>query len=356
MSKRLVRLYTTSPNYPKVTPNEKALTKAVQETLDQRPLPSDDQVLNALRIIEKAALDLCGQNESISSPGRSDGSATSAILSLNGRARSKPPPARALKAPNHEITRLSHLAHRLLKDPRVFITPEALGIYVTIQTVLCQPHSFPEIFQLYAGKPQAQASKADTEALSYEIPKPDAAASAIPVLDANLAVDSAIQVRNLPLALSIINESFQRPAFRKSKFVRNGLLPIVGAAATPAAAWILASSLSEIQINLPQETFTQIAFAGFATYAATVGTIGYVALTSANDQMKRVTWAVGTPLRERWVREEERSALDRVACAWGFKDTWRWGEEEGRDWEELKEWIGMHGMVLDKVGLMEGME
>lgn len=87
-----------------------------------------------------------------------------------------------------------------------------------------------------------------------------------------------------------------------------------------------------------------------------VGSIGYVALTTRNDQMERVTWVIGLPLWERWVREDERAACDAVAQAWGFRERGRWGEEEGEKWEMLKEWLGIRGMVLDKVGLMEGME
>lgn len=72
--------------------------------------------------------------------------------------------------------------------------------------------------------------------------------------------------------------------------------------------------------------------------------------------MNRITWAMGTPLRERWQREEERALIDRVAAAWGFQDKNRRGEEEGYDWEALREWVGLRGMVLDRPGLMEGME
>lgn len=81
-----------------------------------------------------------------------------------------------------------------------------------------------------------------------------------------------------------------------------------------------------------------------------------MALTTSNDQMERVTWATGMPLWERWVREEERAAVDRVVLNWGFRERWRWGEEEGVEWEGLKDWAGLRGMVVDRVGLMEGME
>lgn len=101
---------------------------------------------------------------------------------------------------------------------------------------------------------------------------------------------------------------------------------------------------------------TNIAMAGFLTYTAAVGTVGYVALTTANDQMVRVTWAMGVPLWERWVREEERGAIDKISQAWGFASKDKWGEEEGEEWEYLKEFCGLRGMMLDRVELMDGME
>ncbi|KAK4999516.1 hypothetical protein LTR16_006973, partial [Cryomyces antarcticus] len=101
---------------------------------------------------------------------------------------------------------------------------------------------------------------------------------------------------------------------------------------------------------------TGLAFAGILTYIGATATVGAVAVTTSNDQMDRVTWATGMPLRERWIREEERAAIDRVAGAWGFADAGRRGEEEGAEWEGLREWIGVRGMVLDRVELMEGME
>ena len=101
---------------------------------------------------------------------------------------------------------------------------------------------------------------------------------------------------------------------------------------------------------------TWMAFAGIMTYISAVSMTGYVAITTANDQMDRITWAQGVPLWERWVREDERAAVDRVAGAWGFKSLEKRGEEEGVDWEDLREWVGRRGMVLDKVELMDGME
>lgn len=96
--------------------------------------------------------------------------------------------------------------------------------------------------------------------------------------------------------------------------------------------------------------------AGILTYLLTVGSMGYVTATTANDQMVRVTWMKGMPLWERWIREEERAAVDKVAQAWGFQDPLKWGDEEGEDWGLLREWAGVRGMLLDRVESMQGME
>ncbi len=61
-------------------------------------------------------------------------------------------------------------------------------------------------------------------------------------------------------------------------------------------------------------------------------------------------------LRERWLREEERAAFDRLALAWGFREKWRRGEERGEDWDALREFCARRGMILDKTELLEGME
>ena len=85
------------------------------------------------------------------------------------------------------------------------------------------------------------------------------------------------------------------------------------------------------------------------------GRWGFVAMTTANDHHDRVVWRPGVPLFERWLREDERAALDRIAGAWGFKESWKRGDEEGEEWEGLREWCLLRGMVLDKPDLMPGM-
>lgn len=56
------------------------------------------------------------------------------------------------------------------------------------------------------------------------------------------------------------------------------------------------------------------------------------------------------------MREDERAMVDRIAIAWGFKDKKKRGEEEGEEWEWLREWAGRRAMILDAAELMEGME
>jgi len=310
--------------------------------------------MDALRAIEYAARQLIDVHNEELQESKDDNTPASALLSLDGKS---PLSLLSTSQPlSKTIDGLSDLAYRVIIHPPVFITPSILSAYVSIQSLLLRPHTFPEIFDLFAFKPAPFQSKATPGKLQYKPQNPDAISGAIPSNLANTALTIALAVRNLPLALSIMNTTFQTRAFRRSKIFRKALPPILAASLAPLAAYALASQLSLYQTALDQQSFTTIAFAGMFTYVTAVGTIGMVALTTANDQMERVSWAVGMPLRERWVREEERAAIDRIAGSWGFREKFKWGEEEGEEWEALREWIGVRGMVLDKVGLMEGME
>jgi hypothetical protein len=132
-------------------------------------------------------------------------------------------------------------------------------------------------------------------------------------------------------------------------------LPSVLAGITPFAIYMIAQELSVYSGYIDPWTFKLYAFAGISTYVMCTGTLGFVALTTYNDHHDRVVWRPGVPLLDRYMREDERAALDRIACAWGFKEEWRRGEEEGDDWEGLRQWILLRGMVLDKPDLMPGM-
>lgn len=317
-------------------------------------IPSEAESLDALQAIEYAARQLIDVHNQEVQESEDDSTPASALLTLDARS---PPSLLSTSQPlNHTIDGLSNLAYRIVTHPAVFLTNAILSAYVSTQSLLLRPQTLSEIFDLYARKPAPSQSKSSSSTIKYTPQNPDAISGAVPPGVANTALTAALAVRNLPLALSIIDTTFRTRAFRRSKIFRQALPPLFGASLAPIAAYALASQLSLYQTALDPDSFTTIAFAGMFTYVAAVGTIGMVALTTANDQMERVTWAVGMPLRERWVREEERAAIDRIAASWGFREKWKWGEEEGEEWEALREWIGVRGMVLDKVGLMEGME
>jgi hypothetical protein len=132
-------------------------------------------------------------------------------------------------------------------------------------------------------------------------------------------------------------------------------LPAVLMGITPLALYMIAQELSVYSGYIDPWTFKLYAFMGMSSYVLCTGTLGFVALTTHNDHHDRVVWRPGVPLLDRYLREDERAALDRIACAWGFKEIWKRGDEEGDDWEGLRQWILLRGMVLDKPDLMHGM-
>ncbi|KAL9625796.1 MAG: hypothetical protein Q9160_000116 [Pyrenula sp. 1 TL-2023] len=248
---------------------------------------------------------------------------------------------------------LIRLVDSLLLDPKIFITPEMLQAYVRIQALLGAPERMPEIFHLYAHKP---VPSPNTSPIKYMTPDPKSLRNAIPTPLADAALDSAISKHNLPLALNIIDTSFRAPAFPRAKLLKRAGPPFAAIACLPVIAAAAGQYVSDWQNTLDPSTATWMTVAGFGTYFGVTGTIGYVSLTTSNDQMERVTWAPGLSLWKRWMREEERSAFDRIALAWGFRDRRRRGEETGEDWEALREFCGMRDMVLDKTNLMDDME
>jgi hypothetical protein len=287
--------------------------------------------------------------------GIQDGSAASALLSVDEPSSAKPAAISqkfSLLAQKY-IDNLSSIAHSLLVHPLVFITPDILRLYVNLQSRLRKPETFPQIFSLYSSKPVPEEGSSP---IKYIDQNPNKAANAVNSSVADQALQTAIETKQLVVAMDIIETTYARSAFRRAKFVRKGLFPVTGLAVAPIAAYAVAGQLSAYQTTMDPIVATNMAFAGILAYVGFTATIGIIAVTTANDQMDRVTWAQGMPLRERWLREEERAAIDKVAGAWGFREKWRRGEEEGEEWDGLREWIGRRGMILDRVDLMEGME
>lgn len=314
-------------------------------------IPSEAVVVNVLNEYQDMARTLLSDRTpaaDVSKPSDSKTAASALLSSVNKR--------QSLDAiTKTELLRtISDRAYEIVQYEPVFITTPILESYVSLQSMLGRPESFPDLFYAYRHKPMPKPAK--NNSISYAQPNPDKPAAAVPPAVADAAIDAAIAVRDLSLALATIDATYCTTAYKRAKFLRSALFPIAGLLLTPPAAYTLASRFSDWQTTMDSSTATQVAMAGILTYTTAVATVGYVALTTANDQMVRITWATGLPLWERWIREEERGAIDRVAQAWGFKSKDKWGEEEGEEWDDLKEWVGLRGMVLDRVELMEGME
>ncbi|KAK5679131.1 hypothetical protein LTS10_008790 [Elasticomyces elasticus] len=272
-----------------------------------------------------------------------DKTATSALL---GSVNARPYPSFISQA--SLLNTISERAETLARHPDIFLTPSILRAYVGLQTLLHQPSSLPDIFDLYARKPIPTTSP--TGKTTYSNPSPTKINSAIPSPTANLALDSAIASHDLSLALDIITTSFCAPAYKRAKILRQAMIPLSGLVILPLAAYTLSSQYASFfQSSMSPGYATGVAFTGIMAYVVHVTTIG-------NDQMDRVTWAQGVPLWERWIREEERAAIDRVAGKWGFEGREQRGEEEGEEWGVLREYVGTRGMELDRKELMEGME
>lgn len=254
---------------------------------------------------------------------------------------------------SNAVDRIALLAFNFLKHPPVFITPAMLDTYVRTQSLLQHPYPFPEVFDLYAYK---DTPIPDSQPVRYQKQNPNKVSAAIPIPLANMAVDTAIRRKDMQLSLDIITTSFRTVGSRRSKVLLRASPLIVGLGLTPLGAYVIASKFAKYQITVEYEAALSATFACIMAYVVTTSSLGLIAIATYNDQMERVTWQDGTPLRHRWLREEERAAVDRIALAFGYKDKLRRGEETGKDWEMLKEWAGMRSMIVDRVSLMEGME
>ncbi|KAF2032546.1 hypothetical protein EK21DRAFT_98930 [Setomelanomma holmii] len=247
---------------------------------------------------------------------------------------------------------LSQLAEDFIRHEKVFMSPNVLGLYIHLQRLLARPKTIPEALYLFANKPVPVEGSSPPK---FAKPSPKAAKQAVPADLADEALTAAIEAKDLTLALAVVDHTYRAPAWRRHRMITKMGLPSVLAAMTPLAIYMIAQEMSVYSGYIDPWTFKLYAFAGISTYVMCTGTLGFVALTTYNDHHDRVVWRPGVPLLDRYVREDERAALDRIACAWGFKEVWRRGDEEGDEWEGLRQWILLRGMVLDKPELMHGM-
>ena len=341
--------------------SEQVLTEELKRAVsvvEADGIPSEVAVQRALQVCEDLARGFAEPVDSQDTPRRREKTPTSNLLSLDERSlvpliTSSIETLSRWSLEDRTADNISSAAYSIVADPKVFITPALLATYLYTQSVLGRPESFAQIFDLYASKP---IPRPGTLPIKYKIANPKRASSAVPLVLAHTALTAAIKAKDLPLCFSIIDTSVCSTAYKRSKVLRHALLPFSGLALAPAAAYVLATHLAQYQQSMDDQMATNMAFVGIVAYVGFTATIGLVAVATANDHMDRITWAMGTPLRERWLREEERASVDRVAGAWGFQDEKKRGEEEGGEWEALREWALMRGMVLDKPELMEAME
>ncbi|KAH6614952.1 hypothetical protein C7974DRAFT_402967 [Boeremia exigua] len=249
-------------------------------------------------------------------------------------------------------TYLSKLAEGLLKHPTVFIGPNVLKIYVNLQRLLNRAQAIPEILYLYANKPIPREGSSPPK---FSNPSPKSASQAVPADVAEQSLTAAIEAKDMSLALAVIDHTYRAPAWSRHRMLTKLGLPSVLGAMTPLAIYMIAQEMSVYSGYIDPWTFKMYAFAGMSTYVMCTGTLGFVALTTYNDDHDRVVWRPGVPLLDRYIRADERAALDRIACAWGFKEVWKRGDEEGDEWEGLRQLCLLRGMWLDKPDLMHGM-
>lgn len=344
----------TTPSAIKVTPDASPFNppppslaefqSRVESTILSSPKPpSEEEVLSALRSLRTYAPSH-HPAPAPSPPARAPSVATSAASSLLSSAAPQKPVRLVPAAP--EKSEISELAFQIVSHPNIFLTPAVLKTYLTITSSVRDPSDIPAVLHLYAHKPAPGAKKANARS----------ARNAVPEELAQEALEQTLRHGNMELSLDVVDLAFAAPAWRRRKLLTQ-VFPALGVfAATPLALYGLASKMATLQDIVPEGLATQYAFAGLCAYAGFTVTIGLVALTTSNDQMVRVTWVRGTPLRERWMRERERAGLDEVAQWWGFRGEEKRGEEEGGEWELLREVVGRKGMVLDETSLMKGME
>lgn len=321
-------------------------------------VPEEKAVQSSLQICENLARSLAEPIARSRAPSRPEKGPTINLLSLEEESGKfvKQPPQQIIPATSIGdalADKISMTAYRIMIDPKVFITPILLSTYVTTQCILSRPESFPQVFDLHASKPMPQRG---TSPVKFENANPNSLSSAVPLDLAHSALTAAIEIKDLSLCLSIIDTTVTAAAYKRNKSFREALFPATGLALAPAAAYVLASQLAHLQHSMDNQMATQMLCVGIVAYVGFTAMIGFVAVTTSNDQMDRITWQKGTPLTERWLREDERALVDRVAGAWGFQAMSMRGEEDSEEWEALREWAGSRGLVLDSPELMEGME
>lgn len=344
------------------SPDVEALSEAVDRItrlfLTQQGIPSEETTLKALRALVRADVSpMIDHEEEPEVAGRQSASEStiSHLLRLDNGVEGDAVlgSAKDRGARQDITTKISEAAYAIITHPAVEITTPILEEYIKLQGQLRRSETLPYVLSLYASKPRPRMKAGKIE---YVKQNADRADHAIEASAAEAALDVALEAKNLVAAIAIIENSYATKAFVRARLIKTMVLPGMAAVLAPAVAWSIATNLAKLQTSMDNSLATTLAFMGFLTYFGVVGSLGVVVVTTANDQMKRVTWSPGQPLLQRWLREDERAALDKVACAFGFSEEHRWGEEDGTEWLALKEYMLQRDFILDAVELMGGME
>ncbi|EAQ92596.1 hypothetical protein CHGG_00831 [Chaetomium globosum CBS 148.51] len=319
-------------------------------------IPSEEFTLSALRAlaqIEVRQVPDAGERRSDDAVAETRGPA-SQLLGLDDiKAGEVTRPQRSPSQRSQDaIDQISDAAYTIVTHQTVVITRTILAEYVQLEARLGRAKNLPQILDLYASKPKP---KMVSNTIKYVERNPSKAESAVDPAVADMALDAAIEAKDLGAAIGILETTYASKAYLRSKLIKKALLPSLAVTGTPVGVYYAATQLAQLQHALEPKIATGFAFAGAICYVGFTATIGAVAHFTANDQMKRVTWALGTPLRHRWLYEEERAALDKIACSFGFSEEHRYGEEEGEEFLWLREYILNRSMILDAVDLMPGM-
>lgn len=334
-----------------------AVDRTTREFTAHSGIPSEHMTLTALRACAQTDVRQAADTQtSHSAVAAAEDRPVSRLLGLEGDAakagQSSTSTTVSVLRPEDVVNKVSEAAYAIVAHPAVVITPQVLEEYVRLQARLGRPQTLPQVLGLYGSKP---TPKEVSGSIRYTDSNPGRASKAVDPAVAEAALNAAIEADNLEAAIGVVEATYSSKSYLRAKVIRKGLLPAGLAGAVPLALYLLASEFAQFQSAWDHASATKIAFAGALCYVGFTGTIGMVAAFTANDQMKRVTWAIGTPLGHRWLYEDERAALDKIACAFGFSEEHRYGEEEGEEYLWLREYLLSRSMILDAVDLMEGM-
>ena len=326
------------------------LTKAAS-VVDTSNIPSETDLLKALETCERLAKSISKQVESVKR--ETSNTPTNNLLTLEEHRGRQVPPAQSTRVLRSSWKDgIEAAANRIITDDKTFITPQILRVYVNTLSTLDRPQSFPEIFDLYAAKPTPVAG---TSPIAFRHPEPTSYKAAIPLDIARVALNASIESRNLALCLNIVSTTVATTAFRRNKVIRKVSLPAVALSLTPWASYEMAIAYMEHSPRTDPDYAFYLPFLAFLTFFSMTSLTGYIAVTTTAN-VDRVTWRPGTALYQRWTREDERAFADEIAQAWGFQNHLKRGEEEGKDWDNLRQWLMSRRMDLDRPDLMEGME